>query len=259
MIKKIVFFIFLYALSMLPWIPVYIAKNPVVKEIAWLLGAVFSLPLLLLLIRKSKMIPSHQLSMRDRPWKHHIGPGFIIGLSGFILYFGLRWLLGGFIVENTLPLMQLIPTLLMTLIYTLYIAITEEFIYRGYLLSAMREAMTLSHAILLSIGIFLLGHLPQGHHLLHSPYAVHIVTMGLVFTYAYLCTGSIWLGIGIHWGWNMGGFTEDRVLILDHKTMSSWGNPLSWIYIAVDLLLLLMIMQRYGRNKRRSFTNDTPS
>jgi membrane protease YdiL (CAAX protease family) len=249
MIKKFGLFILLYVISLLPWVPQHIAPNHVYEDLIWLSGAILSIILLSALLGYSNQARLSQATVWDSTWKRYASPGFIIGLLAFSFYFLVRWLLGLFTIENSLAFIELLPIVSMTFVYTLYIAITEEIIFRGYILSAMRESLSLKHSILISLGLFVLAHLPKLHYLLHSPYAIHLIAAGLVFTYAYVKTGSIWLSIGLHWGWNMGSFSEERTLILNNKIMGSWADPLSWIYILVDLLLLLLIIKLYGGKK----------
>ncbi|WP_307471859.1 CPBP family intramembrane glutamic endopeptidase [Cytobacillus purgationiresistens] len=103
----------------------------------------------------------------------------------------------------------------MTLIYMFYIAITEEFIFRGFLITALNKSFGMHVSIIIAVFVFVfIGHLPKINHLFHHPpYIFHLFAFGLVLSYAYVLSESLWLSVGLHWGWNLGSFLEERMLL----------------------------------------------
>ena len=118
----------------------------------------------------------------------------------FGIEYGLGWLtLDGFGWEEA----GLLPTLggiLLWLGMFAAVGFYEEFFSRGYQLQNLEEGLNTFWAVLLSAGFFGLLHVS-------NPGASWISTLGIMlaglyFAFAYLRTRSLWLPIGMHFGWN---------------------------------------------------------
>lgn len=84
---------------------------------------------------------------------------------------------------------------------TLSTAFLEEFFFRVILLSFLVRNLKVNwHAVALGSLIFALLHAGNSHVTLIALLS-HFVG-GLVYCYAYLKTNSIWLPLGLHFGWN---------------------------------------------------------
>jgi membrane protease YdiL (CAAX protease family) len=127
-----------------------------------------------------------------------------------------------------------------------YQAVSEEIVFRGALLGALPRRVSPVAAVAVSVGVFVLYHLPKWESLLHGPYALHLVLAGTAFAVAYLRTGSLWLGIGLHWGWNLGAYLlleADQPLVrMAGPPASGWGEPGSWLAVAGNAVLLLAVL-----------------
>ena len=80
------------------------------------------------------------------------------------------------------------------------VGINEELMMRGYVLQNLAEGLNVVWAVLISSAIFGLLHLG-------NPYAsgvstVNIAVAGVFLAAGYLVTRSLWLPIGLHFGWN---------------------------------------------------------
>jgi len=90
-----------------------------------------------------------------------------------------------------------------TLLYLLIFIITgwqEELLSRGYHLQTLSSGINLFWGVLISSAIFGALHLGNPNATWIS--AVGIFFAGLFLALGYLCTGQLWLSIGLHIGWN---------------------------------------------------------
>jgi hypothetical protein len=76
----------------------------------------------------------------------------------------------------------------------------EELMSRGYHLQTVASGTSLTWGWLVSSAVFGVLHLANPHASLLS--VAGIILAGLFLGYAYIRTGSLWLSIGLHTGWN---------------------------------------------------------
>jgi membrane protease YdiL (CAAX protease family) len=86
-----------------------------------------------------------------------------------------------------------------------YTAIGEEVIFRGYMLSGLKEAWGKGVGLVVMSVIFAAMHLfvSTAQQTPVPLFVLALVGPGLVLGWAYLRTGSLWLPIGLHFGWNL--------------------------------------------------------
>ncbi|MDH7486940.1 MAG: CPBP family intramembrane metalloprotease [Anaerolineae bacterium] len=80
------------------------------------------------------------------------------------------------------------------------VGINEELMMRGYVLQNLAEGLNMAWAVVISSAVFGLLHLG-------NPYAswistANIAVAGVFLAAGYLVTRSLWLPIGLHFGWN---------------------------------------------------------
>ncbi|MET9917510.1 type II CAAX endopeptidase family protein [Streptomyces sp. NPDC006435] len=80
-------------------------------------------------------------------------------------------------------------------------AATEEVVYRGVLFRIVEEHIGTYVALLLTGLVFGLSHLLNEHATLWGAMAIAIEA-GFMLAAAYAATRSLWLTIGVHFGWN---------------------------------------------------------
>lgn len=72
--------------------------------------------------------------------------------------------------------------------------LVEEIVYRGIVVSALRERLPKWGVILASGGIFYLLHLSYGL----DWRLVHFAAAGMILAWAYLATGKLWVPVALH-------------------------------------------------------------
>ncbi|HUF39885.1 MAG TPA: type II CAAX endopeptidase family protein [Anaerolineales bacterium] len=115
-------------------------------------------------------------------------------VPGWLVFEGFAWETDPFSVW-ALALLNL------TLAFIL-VGISEEVMVRGYILQNIEDGLNLLWAIVISSSLFALLHLGNPGGAAFGP-IFGIFLAGLFFAYAYLRTRSLWLAIGLHFGWNL--------------------------------------------------------
>src|SRR5829696_972397 len=118
----------------------------------------------------------------------------------YLIELSMGWLhFESFAWQTEEPSMVISQTLRYFLVYLL-VAWNEELIYRGYILQSLVSGLNLRWGILLSSVYFGLEHLSNPNSTGMAVAGIFI--LALLFVYAYLRTGQLWLPIGMHLGWN---------------------------------------------------------
>lgn len=149
------------------------------------------------------------------------------------------------------------PALAGSLAFAIKGGVVEELFYRGILLRAGERCLGGWLALALSAVFFGVAHVGTPGATVWTTIAL-VVTAGLTLGAAYLATGSLWLPIGIHFGWNLGqalvgvpvsgqvspGPFSTTVTGPDAVTGGAYGPEASavtvvlWLLVAVGLLVL---------------------
>lgn len=85
--------------------------------------------------------------------------------------------------------------------------ITEEFVFRGMIMTGLRRALSAVPSVLVSAVLFGAIHLMTGSIIT----AVHAMLGGLIFGLAYEKTGSLFSAIAAHLAGNLGGLIPDML------------------------------------------------
>jgi len=97
---------------------------------------------------------------------------------------------------------DVIPTIVATLLVLAVSAANEELMFRGYPLQVLMKGLGPWTAILLLSCLFGVVHINNAGATTLS--ALNTMLAGVVLSYAYLKTRSLWLPYGIHLAWNAG-------------------------------------------------------
>lgn len=148
---------------------------------------------------------------RDWRWMRDLLLGLALGGVQIFAIFGLEWA-GGWLSVELLAGPALARGLaaggLAAVLFVL-VAVGEELIFRGYLLTNLRDGSGPAVALLLSSVIFGLFHaLNPNFNLLAL---LNIALAGAGLGYALLLTGNLWLPMAYHFSWN---FFQGAVLAL---------------------------------------------
>lgn len=116
----------------------------------------------------------------------------------------------------------------------LFVGITEEWIYRGFLVTQLKKVVDNEQAVIIgSAVLFSLMHLPT--FLMYAEsitfggvvYRLLIpLLLGLVFTHLYLCNGNLFILVLLHGSYNL----------IDQVTFDSW------CYVSYGLFWVLMLV-----------------
>ena len=141
--------------------------------------------------------------------------------SGFI---GLTW--------RGLSIWGILWTLLGAVFLFALVAVSEEFLFRGYLFQTFIQAVTLLPALLVTAALFGVGHWRNPNATILA--VVNIALAGVMFSIAYVKTRSLWLPIGLHFSWNFSqttvySFPTSGMEFADRKLFSlAQGGP-DWL------------------------------
>lgn len=177
-----------------------------------------------------------------------LGLGLGIGILSLLLVFFGQWTLG-WIKWNWENLQRLGNVCLPVLFLGLWIGITEELIFRGFLLTTLAQNYSVWVAAMISSGIFAVLHLiwEQQNTLPQLP---GLWLMGMVLVLArWVDGGSLGLAWGLHAGWVWGLTCLDSAALLDYTGkgpiwFTGFGkNPLAGAAGIVCLLLTGILLQ----------------
>ncbi len=94
-----------------------------------------------------------------------------------------------------------VSTLAISILFFLLVAISEELVFRGYLLNVLLERMKPRSAIVLSSAVFSLFHILNDHFDVIG--FVNIFLSGALFGLFYLRSKDLSAPIGLHFTWNL--------------------------------------------------------
>lgn len=250
-------FLALSFLQMTPWIGQWLLLQHRAPAWIWSVGALISISVMWMIIQwaNAKGLTAIRLDLSG--WhKRTVFYCFLVGVFSYGIVFFLRLAIGGLEIIGMPSSAQLWRTLVGCLLMSFYIAFSEEIIFRGFIYSNLRRAYSNLIAVSGSLMLFILFHLPKWESLLTSPYVVHLIASGLVFTIVYVKSNTIWHSIGIHWGWNMGAFAliEYKEPIVWTQKLSSYGwlDLSGWVSVLIHSVLILVIIKLYSLSYRRS-------
>lgn len=125
--------------------------------------------------------------------------GTLMGLI-FLTEWGFGWLHFEGFAWQTSSSVEVLGGLTPPLLTFLFVGWYEELLSRGYHLQNLATGLNVPLAVLLSSGLFALGHLSNPHASWVS--TLGILAAGYFLAYGYLWSKQLWLPIGLHIGWN---------------------------------------------------------
>lgn len=135
----------------------------------------------------------------------------------FIIELAIGWLKIERWAFSVLTADAALRALWLALLVNLVAAVGEEFLFRGVLVTGLKDAWDAPGALFISSVIFGASHIlvsgaRQTSWLIFIPL---LALPGLMLGWAYLRTGNLWLATGIHFGWN---FFQDNFFNLAART-----------------------------------------
>lgn len=129
----------------------------------------------------------------------HFAGGAVLGAAIIVAAVGLLMVLG---VARRLPVPQVpAATLGLAAVATLINAFTQELLFQGFLLPSLLRRTTPIVALLASGVVFVLIHGPAAF--LDPLPGLNLFLAAILLGAARLRTNALWLGLGIHFGWNV--------------------------------------------------------
>ncbi|WP_018909521.1 CPBP family intramembrane glutamic endopeptidase [Salinispora arenicola] len=126
-----------------------------------------------------------------------VGRGMLIGIGMFAVVLGSIALFGGYRIAGLGS-----PAGMVTLIGVIAAAaVTEELIFRGILFRIVEQRVGTWNSLILTGLLFGLVHLFNPNASLWSSVAIAIEAGGMLAA-AYAATRTLWVPIGLHFGWN---------------------------------------------------------
>jgi len=198
------------------------------------------------------------------------GMGFSILALGLIFFIELAfgWLKIKELALLGQPVIDWLRSIWLSLLVNLTAALSEEVLFRGFLVTALKKAWDEKGAIFVSAVIFGASHLlvagaSQSNWLEFIPM---LALPGAVLGLAYLRTGNLWLASGIHFAWNL--FQDDILNLTGRRagetlfgfstslsgpiwfTGSSFGIETGMVGIIGMALILFIVLKFSGIKKK---------
>jgi len=111
-------------------------------------------------------------------------------------------------------------------------AIAEELLFRGYAFQTLIQTVTFLPATLLMAIVFAMAHLQNPHVTALS--LCNVVLSGMLFSFAYMKTRSLWLPFGVHFAWNFSqtalfGLPTSGMLVTGRALVSATQSGPVWV------------------------------
>lgn len=136
----------------------------------------------------------------------------------------------------------LIPNFTTYFLYVLLICVApaffEDFLFRGTILSGLREKLGIHKSVILSALFFMLMHGGPDQ-------TIHQFILGVVLGYAFVASGSLWIPVIIHFVNNFTAvtiqFINDFGKTAEDLVVSQTSQTLSWGQIGINLCFALIM------------------
>lgn len=126
--------------------------------------------------------------------------GLILGAVSMIAIFAILLCTGNIILKNSITSPNFTTNALLGIVLFIIVAINEEIMCRGYIQTTLSQTGSEWVAAIATSGIFAILHL--GNPNVKSTGLINIFLVGMLFSYMYIRTKSLWMSIGYHFTWN---------------------------------------------------------
>jgi hypothetical protein len=189
-----------FALKALPWLD----GNDLALSSLVLLPAAAAATALLLTIADRRPLAAICLPVNDLAWRH-LAFGTVVGLGLSAGIIGLQWAAGWVEIqygalEGSLTEVMWAPSLGVGFLVILSAAAAEELLFRGYGLQQLMRGTRPWAAVIFSSVIFGLVHATNPNS--STVGIVNTALFGGLFGLPLLRQRSLWIPIGMHFGWN---------------------------------------------------------
>lgn len=189
--------------------------------------------------------------------------GLVFGIGSITLVFLVLILTGNAYVTTWVP--DFSPAQLLYLFLFILVGFAEEILGRGYIMSVLRQTKNVPVTVIVSAIIFSLMHSSnQGIGVL--PY-INIALVGILFSYMYLKSGTIWMCIGYHitwnyfqgyvFGFNVSGNVSEGILHTSYETNNIFNGgvfgPEGGLFVTAVILAGLLFVKYYYKDNNFNF------
>lgn len=186
------------------------------------------------------------LSLRRR-WIGVLAVGFAFGALMVGLRTAAEVVAGSATVQGIRPWDDMLGLLLQSLINFVFVAFSEEIVDRGYLVRALSDRLSPAWVAILTSLLF------AGSHFLKQSfsvsYLIHLTVAGLVYWAAVYATDSLWLAIGLHWGWDVFGINQGVFLV--RQPVAATPPAVQVFDLVLHVLVLVALLALRPRLRRR--------
>ncbi len=233
--------------------------------------------LVIFLFRKPLMVRSFTtIGIKlSHGWWRHLQMGFLLGTGIFILYIAFFLSSGNMTLNiDAKSFSDLILKILEILLIAGIVGFIEEMFFRGIILQSFLQDMHTASAVCASSMFYSLLHFFKAKLLVSTgfqpfigfivvyksfanivldfnnilPSIIGLFLVGVVLSYTYLRTKSLYFAIGLHAGWIF--LTKVNILFFDHaRTNKQWlygdstviTGVLGWILLIITLILIKFV------------------
>ncbi|MEA4825996.1 MAG: type II CAAX endopeptidase family protein [Clostridium sp.] len=126
--------------------------------------------------------------------------GLILGAVSMVAIFIILLCTGNITLKNSITSPNFTTNALWGIVLFIIVAINEEIMCRGYIQTTLSQIGSEWVAAIATSGIFAILHL--GNPNVKSTGLINIFLVGMLLSYMYIKTKSIWMPIGYHFTWN---------------------------------------------------------
>lgn len=157
----------------------------------------------------------------QKGWWRDLLFGFFLTSAVMVLLFMFQIALGWFTVDSwnwqMIPTNNYLRNLWLAILVNFYVAVGEETLFRGYLLTGLEQAWGRWLGLGIMAIVFSAFHLSvaSAEETMTLLFVILLSFPGIVLGWSYLQTRALWLPIGIHFAWN---FMQDDILNLPGRS-----------------------------------------
>lgn len=168
-----------------------------------LVGGIITLALSWFCLRFLERLPFSSLGLSlSSGWLRDLGVGLALGAMTYGFATGLAAAFGGirFIPNSEAGATAILSSMGISFAVLLLAAVSEEILFRGYIVQTFARSGYAWPAIVLASAFFGMAHGSNPNVTFIA--VLNTVLAGIWFGYAWLRTQSLWLPIGLHFAWN---------------------------------------------------------
>ncbi|MHB0934941.1 MAG: CPBP family intramembrane glutamic endopeptidase [Armatimonadota bacterium] len=152
-------------------------------------------------LRAFDRLPSRTLGISpEGKWLPQLLLGLAVGIGMIVLVMGVLWASGSATIRWQSVEKGALLLLAGSAVFMLLVGLAEELLFRGYLFQTLLRGIGPLLTLFFTSILFAAFHLGNPNWTLLS--LTNIFVFGVLFGLLYLRSGSLWLPIGLHAGWN---------------------------------------------------------